>query len=566
VRRTGRSTWLVVLLLVMTLVAAACGSSKKKGATGSTTTTAAAGKKGGSIVVAAEQWPLCLNPITSCENSSWMHWVADVHVLPKLMELTALGTFQPSPVLVEAPSLTNGDIKTSPNFQVTFKIKPNAVWDDGTPITSLDVKFTWQAYLHTTGTLSTTGYDKITGIDTTDPKKAVVTFSQVDADWGDVFGGNIGYVLKKAAFKGVDTKDDLLTGIPFSGGPWKLQSWSKDQSVLVRNDKFWDKSRMPLLDQVTIVPRADPNTEINSLLTGEAVAAYPQPSIGLGQRLQAPNVKSTIGAGSQYEALWFNVDKPPVSDVKVRLAFAYAVDRQAIITNIVSQIVPGVKVLNCAAWVPTIGKWCDNTQFANFTYNPAKAKSILQADGWTMGSDGIFAKDGKKLTIEWSTVAGNTRRESTQQLVAQQAKAAGIALTFRNSPAGELFENRLPSRDFMLGEFANVASPDPAISLFTLSKQIPTAANGKSGQNYYGVNDPEVDRLDTQANEELDTAKRLQLVHQLGARLRALVPWIPLYQLPLVTAWRSDKLAGPVGTYTNSSYSGFFNMYAWYLK
>src|SRR4051812_17647414 len=108
----------------MGMLAAACGSNddnknKASNSTGNTQATPPTQKPGGSIVLGAEQWPDCINPIDQCANSSWMHWVADEYVLPKLMFLNQKNEFEASPVLEEAPSLDNGLIKQSP-FTITY--------------------------------------------------------------------------------------------------------------------------------------------------------------------------------------------------------------------------------------------------------------------------------------------------------------------------------------------------------------------------------------------------------------------------------------------------------------
>ena len=177
--------WLTVLFAIA-LVAAACGGGSSN--TGNGGNAGNAQKKGGSVVFAAEQWPECLNPITSCANASWLVWVGWMHVMPRLMEVDPKGNYVASDLLVEAPTEQNGGIKLDP-FTVTFKLRPEAVWDDGSQITSEDVKFTWDAIMKTTGTVSTTGYDQITSIDTSDPKTAVIKFKAPYADWWDLFGG-----------------------------------------------------------------------------------------------------------------------------------------------------------------------------------------------------------------------------------------------------------------------------------------------------------------------------------------------------------------------------------------
>jgi peptide/nickel transport system substrate-binding protein len=556
--------WLTVFFAIA-LVASACGSSKSGGGGGNAGT---GEKKGGSVVFAAEQWPECLSPITSCANASWLPWTAWEHVMPRLMQTDPKGNFVASDLLVEAPTEQNGGIKMDP-FTLTYKLRPEAVWDDGSPITSEDVKFTWDAIMKTTGTIGTTGYDQITSIDTSDPKTAVIHFKQPYSDWQDLFGGNNanGVVLKKAAFNGkVNLKDEMQTSYGFSGGPWKLQSYSQQQTVLVRNDKYWVKDKIPNLDQVTFVPRTDQATELQSLLTGEALAAYPQPSRGITQQLKAPGIKYSAGAGSSYEGLWINMDKFPLNDATARQAFAFAMDRQGVIDAIYKSDFPDLKVLNCAGWVPTVSDWCNDNEFADISYQPDKVKSLLEGAGWTKGGDGIYAKGGKRFSIEFSTTAGNKNREDTQALLKEKAKAAGIELVIKNFPPTQLFEDKLPKRDFQLAEYAQVASPDPSVTAILAADQIPSAANGNSGQNFLGWKNAQATALMKESDKTIDHAKRRDLLLQVSKLERQDIPWVPMFQKPLILTWHDDRLTGPIGDYAATSYSGFFNMYDWSLK
>src|SRR5438034_451671 len=140
------------------------------------------GERVGSVVIGAEQWPECVNPITSCSATPWYWWTIGEHALPRAMELDPIGNFVASPLLVEAPTLANGGLSSSP-MTVRFRISPKAVWADGSPITSSDFEFTWKAIMNTTGAYWRAGYDLIDSVDTSDPKTAVVSFKEVDADW-----------------------------------------------------------------------------------------------------------------------------------------------------------------------------------------------------------------------------------------------------------------------------------------------------------------------------------------------------------------------------------------------
>jgi peptide/nickel transport system substrate-binding protein len=334
--------------------------------------------------------------------------------------------------------------------------------------------------------------------------------------------------------------------------------------VLVANDKWWGPK--PAFSPVTIVPRQDSNTEITSLLSGEVAALYPQPNTTIAQRLKGnPNVKYVVGGGTSYEGLWLNLQKAPLTDPKVREALFWATDREAILDAIIRPSWPQAQVLNCAGWVPNVGQWCDNTQFADFNkYDPAKSKSILEADGWKLGTDGIFVKGGQRLSLVFSTTTGNKGREDTEALLKEKWKAAGIELVVKNyaSPS-PIFTDVLPKGNFSVAEYAQVASPDPSVTSLYACDQIPTAANSYSGQNFDRWCNQQATTLSKQADLQLDPAKRLPLIHEIGALVRKDLVWFPLYQKPLITAWRTDKVGGPIGTYNTTGLGGFYNLYLW---
>jgi peptide/nickel transport system substrate-binding protein len=543
---------LIAAGICIALVGAACGTEEGAG-----------GKVGGSLVLGAEQFPDCLNPVDSCANASWLGWAVTQHILPKAMTISTQGTFEATPLLTEAPTLDNGGVKENP-FRITYKINPNAVWDDGTPITSKDFEFTWQAHVKTEGSLFTVGYDKIASVDTSDPKTAVVTYKEVFADWPDNFGGNTDYVLKAAAFpNGPNLKGTVQQNIPFSGGPWKLETYNKNEIVLVPNDRYWGPK--PKLEKVTFVPREESNTEITSLLSGEIAAIYPQPNVEMPRRLSTSKVKYVVGGGTTYEGLWLNLEKPPLNNKAVREALFWATDRKAVVDTIIKPINADAEILNCAGWVPTVGKWCDNSDFADFdAYNPSKAKQILESDGWKLGGDGIYAKGGQRLSLVFSTTTGNKGREDTQALLKEKWKAAGIELVVKNfaSPS-PIFTDVLPKGNFSVAEYAQVASPDPTVTAIYACDQFPTAANEYSGQNFDRWCNQKASNLAKQADQTVDPDERLKLTQQVGDLVREDLVWFPLYQKPLITAWRTDKVAGPVGKYNSTPLGGFYNLWEW---
>jgi len=458
-------------------------------------------------------------------------------------------------------STTSGD-NTGKAMTITIKLNPKAVWDDGSPITSKDLECSWKANLNTPGALSTTGYDQITGVDTGDPTTAVVHLKTVYAPYKNLFN----LIIKAAAFKDCnDVSADMQDNMPFSGREWKLDSWSKDQAVLVPNDKFWDSARTPKAKKIVMVPRTDTQTELNSLKSAEVDFIFPQAAAGVTDTLKDPNIKYTPGYGLQYEGLYFQQDTGPFKDADFRKAFSKSVDRNLMLKSIYDPIFPGAALLNCGLWVPTIGKWCDNTQFAN-SYDPAGAQDMLTKAGWAKGSDGMWAKGGTVPTIRWMVPTGNKRRADAQALMIPEFKKAGFNVVADNADAATVFQKRLPALDFDLAMYNNLASPDPTVTSIMACSSVPSPANNNKGQNSSGWCDEDASKVMVQSDQEVDESKRIDEIHKIGQYVVDDAVMLPLFQFPNIAAWRTDKLDGPIDA-DAANYRGFNNnSYEWTPK
>ena len=570
-RRTPRSVKALALLLGLGLFAAACGddgdsSSDTAGGAGTTaaagagTTAAAEGDRvptGGTITLGAEQWPECINPITQCANSSWMIWTTSAHVNPGLWETTGDGGFEPTALLAEEPTLENGGITEDP-FTLTLKLNPDAVWEDGTPITSADIDFTWRAIMDTTGSVTTAGYEVIESIDTTDPQTAVIVFQENYAAYKNLFFP----LLKAAAFPDTtNLENEMADNMPFSSGPWLLESWSLEQAVLVPNPNYYDESKTPLVDRVVMVPLADQDTELAGLLSGQVDAIFPQPAAGTEQRLTDSNIDFTFGLGTQYENLWIQQQKGPFSDPILREAFVRSVDTTKIIDTIYKPIDPNATQNGCMIWVPTIGDWCD-TSLNEGLYDPEAAAALLEENGWAKGSDGIWAKGDQRATIRFAVNTGNTRRENTQALLIPDMKEKGFELVVDNSDAATYFQQRLPTLDTELAMYIQTATPDPTPTGTMSCDAIPTPEN-PSGQNNSGYCNEEASAVMIQSDQELDETVRVEQIHQVGKFMADDFVMVPLIQFPTMVAWRTDRIAGPIDADVSNYLSAFRNLYDW---
>jgi peptide/nickel transport system substrate-binding protein len=570
----------LALVGVLAVTAAACGGG---GENPSPTGSAPSGPTG-SATIAVEQWPQCTNPIvTGCASASWAGWAIYNMVFPKAMVFDPdTGVMTNTSLLTEAPSTDAGTVKETSGggMQVTFKINPEAKWDDGTPITSKDFEFTAKAMEDTKGSYYAAGlgFEYITKVDTTDPQTAVVTYKQIFADWPDEFGG-LTEVLKASAYDSTDISKVEKDSIEYSGAPWKLQSWSKSQEVLVPNTNYWVKEDIPKLAKVIMVPREDQTTEINSILSGEADAASPQPSnVSIVKQIASnPDIKAfaAAAAGGYYEAHWLNDEdtwpaengKPnPLADKQVRLAYMYAVNRDEIIKGLIQLNQPDAEVLNCGLLAFPGTPYCQVTPFDKYNYDPQKSLQILEADGWNCSSKPC-TKNGMTLNLLYATVAGNARRETTQELLKNSIKAAGFDYTFKNAEATNLFGNVAPHGDFQVSDFAQGATIDPSGSGTLSCASVPTKANGYGGGNFDRWCDPQFDKLLSKADQQLEQSKRVAIENQIMQYEADNAIFLPLYVLPQMLVYNSSKIASTedINKWVPTPQGAFWGVNHWYL-
>ena len=480
-----------------------------------------------------------------------------------------------------APETTAGGAETTAGgsggaaMTLTIDLNPKAVWDDGSPITVADYKCSFDAIMNTPGSISTTGYDKIASVEAGDSdQQVVVKFNEVYAPYKDLFGE--GRLIKAAAVKDCnDVSADFADNIPFSAMPYKIESWSLDQLVLVKNDKYFGDDPGKV-DKIVMVPKADSDTEIASLVSGESDFIFPQAYAGISDALNDPNIKSTPGYGTNYEGLYFQEDQActpdetrscAFKDNDFRKAFAKSIDRNLIRDNIYDPIFPGGPLLNCGLWVPTIGPWCDNTIFGKADgtdgyYDPTAAEKILTDAGWTKDGSGMWAKDGTVPEIHWIINSGNTRRESTQALMIPELKAAGFNVIADNCDAACYFQQRLPALKYDMAMYINTAAPDPSVTGIMACTSIPSEANGNQGQNSAGWCDEAASADMLESDKTIDETKRADLIHKVGEALADDAVMLSLYQFPNVAAWRTDQVGSPVDL-DAANYMGFQNINQW---
>jgi peptide/nickel transport system substrate-binding protein len=550
--------------MALSLVAAACGGDDDDDTAGggddTTATTAASDDSeavdGGTLVIGAEQEPDCVDWISSCAGASWGIWTLGAYTMPRVYDFDQESGEQViSPLMAEDPTLDDTD---GPGMTVTYKISDDAVWSDGEPLTSTDFKYTWDQIANGDDIYDKTGYEKITGVDDSDPKVAVVTFSDDFAGWHDLFGGFYG-VYPSHILDGQDRDAAMKDGYDWSGGPWKLDHWTKGQEMeLVPNDGYWGNK--PHLDSVVFKFIPESAAEVEAYQSGQVSAIYPQAQLELEPLRDAPDTEFSVIDSLNYEALWFNTAKAPLDDLNVRKALAYATDRQAIVDALFKPVNPDIEPIQ-AFMTPANTQWYSDP-FKVYDHDLDKVAEMMEASGYEKNADGLWAKDGKTAAIELNSTAGNARRERTGEILQSQWKEAGFDLKLNYTEAGTLFGEWGPQGIFVISLYAQVPpSTDPGICSTFCSKNIPTT-EAPNGQNWTRLASDAIDEPWLAVDTTLDEDARKDLVDKGQQALADELPGLPIDPFPDIFVYNTAKLNGPLGN--NVIYGPFWNMNTWW--
>jgi peptide/nickel transport system substrate-binding protein len=549
-RRRG---YLAILSIVATLALAACGGGGDDGGQGGQVQPA----QGGVLNYGADQEPTGFNVNTSKDSGTAARNVT-IAVLPQAFN--ASPKFEPvmNAALLESAELTKEDPQT-----VTYKIKPNAAWSDGTPISAKDFIYNWKqqngrpdngALDKEADVASTTGYEDIQSITGSDGDKTVTAvFSKKFTDWKSLFTDIIpAHIAEKA--KG-GWNNGFNNDLPVSGGPFMLQKWNKGKDLtIVRNDKYFGEKAK--LDNIVFRFLPDSSAQPAALQNREVDMIYPQPQLDLVQQVkQNPDIISEINFGLSFEHLTLNFKNEFLKELPVRQALAKALNRDEIVRRTVAQFDPKATRLDNRIYLTGQPEYVANAgEYA--TQDTAGAQKLLEGAGFTKGADGIYEKGGKKLSLRISTTAGNALREAQEQLIQQQARTAGIDIQIKNAPSDVFFDEWLPNGNFDIANFAWVGTPYP-ISSTKANYVLP------SEYNYGFYDNPRVKQLFEQANVELDKAKAAQLANEADKQIWADMATIPLYQKPTYIAFRNTF----VNIHDNATSDGpFWNAQTWGVK
>jgi peptide/nickel transport system substrate-binding protein len=499
----------------------------------------------------------------------------------------------PVPVLAsEVPTTENGGVSADLK-EVTWKLKNDVVWSDGTPFTSADVVFTYD-YCSNTDTACTTGtaFQGAEKVEALDEYTVKITWVDPNPNPYQMFVSTLGQVLQKAQFENciganatTDSACQQANNAPIGTGPYKLREFKPgDVVVYDMNENYRDPNK-PFFKEVQMKGGGDATSAARAVFqTGDTDYAWNlQVEAAVLEQLQQGGQGELLTIfGSSLERLVINFTDPNpdlgderaelshphpfLTDLKVRQALAMAIDRKIMADQLYGPA--GTATCEVVTTLPYIdpadiygGR---NTCEADIE----GAKKLLDEAGWTVGGDGIREKDGVRLAVTYSTTV-NPLRQKEQALVKAAWEQLGVSVELKSVDASVFFSTDAGNPD-TFGSFFNdiqmytnnYEQPDPTNYLCGwTTEEVASKANEWRGNNNGRYSNSEYDALCEQLRNTTDLEQRKEIVLKMNDILVNEVVIVPLVARAQVTSGKSIALKGTNLTPWDSE---LWNIAEWY--
>ena len=511
---------------------------------------------GGTVLFGDEQEPTILNGFLIDGNSL---------VTSKVFNNQFPGAYVIQPDFTFEPWVIEGEAEiTEDPFSVTYTIKDEADWSDGTPITVDDFIFIYETIAdedapHADQITSRAGYEDISDFEVDGDKTITFNFEEPYAPWQLLFSN----LLPAHVLDGEDFETFLNDELPeVSGGPYVFDQWDRGTQLrLIRNDEYWGNEVS--LEEIVFRYVPDTTTLTQQMIGGELDMYDPQPQIELIDQLDGADdrIDYEVGLGPVWEHIDFNTQVEGLDQAHVRQAIALGINREQIVEALIKPVDPDAVVLQQPFWMANSENYEET--FDQWNHDPEAAIALLEDNGCTRDGDNAnFECDGVELSFRIGTTGGNERRELAQQLMQADLSNVGIELTIENDEGAAFFERlNTPDNcdgvcDYDIAMFAWVGSPDPSgnANIYGCDDDQPRP------QNWTVYCDDELTSLMDLANQTVDVDENAALWNEAAGVIAEGVPILPLFQQPQLLAWE-NSITGPQLNATNQTQ--FWNSGEW---
>lgn len=492
----------------------------------------------GEITMAIEKTITNWNTLTAAGDISEGVWVT-TPIYPSVFTIQPDG----STISLNKDMMDSAEVVSQNPTVVQYKIKKDAVWSDGSPISADDFIYQWKVMngrdCPDCQTSNTNGLDKVASVVGSDSGKTVtVTYSSNYSEWQRPFSRLLpAHIAAEHGDLAASFNDYFANTTPtFSGGPYIISDFEKGVSVtLTKNPKWYGSG--PNLKKVTFRMITDAQQTPIALQNKEIQAMYPQPQVDLLTQLDQmaqQGINYQMNNSLVMETFVLNLSNSLLKDVAVRKALFTALDQQQIIDKTVGQFDSDVKPLGSVMIMQQQKGYQNKTKaFGYGEGNVSAAKKILTDAGYKIQGGTLHLPDGSAAPALRAVYSvGNAIRQSEMEIMAVEAKKLGITLNLESTDSlGNTFSEKAPyGYDIMLSGFTG--------SPFLGANAAQRFKTGTGYNLHYSSS-----KVDSLIDEALQASSQSEVIKDINAADKIVVGdvfMMPLYQKPSLLAYDSQ--------------------------
>jgi len=432
----------------------------------------------------------------------------------------------------------------------TFTLQDDLEWSDGEPITSADVKYTFDQMMEVPELSVANGslVSNFDSVEAPDDKTVVIDLKEAQAPNPAIEIP----IVPEHIWSEISNPAEYANDADVVGsGPFLLESYKANQFITLKaNPTFWDGA--PKIDKIQYVYYTNSDAQVQALRSGdvdfvsgltptqydalkdvEGITVHS----GIGRRYSSFSINSGL---KTVDGRPFGTGNPALQDVEVRQAIRLGTDTQTLLDKVLGGLGdPGTSFIPASypQWtLPT-----DDPVVEEFAYDPEKAMAKLEADGWVAGDDGIRVKDGQRLSIRLTVDASDPTEQAISQYFQPWMKEIGIDVQIVSTDSDTISAVAVSGDyDIYLSGWSIGPDPDYQLGINTCAA-LPTETDGTGATNQDGWCNAEFDEMYQEQRTELDPATRESIVHDMLALNYTDTAQITYWFANGLEAYRSDR-------------------------
>ncbi len=528
---------LQAILLATTVLA--CKPAADPGG-GETDRQGAAPRRGGTLVVATQTDIGGVNELVSGTSA----------FSQDIIERMFLDLFEEQPDFTEhppsfEPRLAESYEWSDDRLALTVRLRGGVTWSDGVPVTSEDVRWSWQAQTDPgVAWAYAQSKEAITDVEVLDELTVRFHFERAYAtQMSDV---NEGVVLPKHAWSALPfaqwpESEDWFRQHLIVNGPFKLASWRPQEEIVLERNETYFEADLPRLDKVVFRVVPERALQVTQLLRQE-LDFIPRVDAADASRVDASDSVTLLPYWHrQYTYLGWNTRHDLFSDAAVRRALTLAIDRGAMVETLYQ----GFSRIGVSPIIQSV--WAFNDSLQPWPYDPNQAGRQLAELGWIAGEDGVLLQGGRRFSFELGINATSRSWRDAATMIQEQLGRVGIEVQIRPMEFHALIA-RMEAHDYdaIIGSFGIDTSLDLKYAFHTDSIE--------DGYNFGSYSNPRVDQLIEEVKNQLDPLEAGPMLDEIQVILH--------HEQPFTFLWETRRLAAirrgirgadpnPVSTYYN---------------